>query len=141
MQADNVKIKSLKGDIGGHMNSNSRWDSKEGLDSLFVDDPHLYLAKHDFIPTGAGQLAIKRGDKITVKGYNEQRDWCEAEAENGLVGWVPSSYVAKMDSLENTRGTMDQYPELRQSIVSAVASMVAFWFVRVKVNQDNTPLA
>lgn len=102
MQPDNAKAKSLKVDLGNHMTSSSRWDSKEGLDSsnLFGDDPHLYLAKHDFVPTGAGQLPIKRGDKITVKSYNEQGDWCEGETESGVVGWVPTSYVAKMDSLE-----------------------------------------
>lgn len=101
VQSDNAKIKSLKVDIGsGHLNSSSRWDSREGIDNLFADDPHMYVAKHDFTPTGAGQLSIRRGDKITVKSYNDQGDWCEGETESGVVGWVPTSYVAKMDSLE-----------------------------------------
>jgi len=84
---------------GGDLTNDNRWDSKEALD-LFADDPHLYLAKHDFAPTGPGQLALKRGDKIQVKSYNDVGDWCEGETDSGAIGWIPTSYVAKLDSLE-----------------------------------------
>ena len=70
-------------------------------DDLVVDDPDMFIAKHDFTPIGPGQLAFKKGDKIHVKRYNDAQDWCEGETDSGVIGWTPTAYLVKPNDLEN----------------------------------------
>ena len=82
------------------LTSRNHWDSLENLDVL-VDDPEMFIAKHDFVPIGPGQLALKKGDEMCVKEFNDVGDWCEVETFSGAIGWVPTAYITKLDSLEN----------------------------------------
>jgi len=96
-------VSDSKGEIlKGNLTNKSRWDSLKVLsdNDADVDDPDMFVVKHDFTPIGPHQLAIKRGDKIHVKGYNEAGEWCEGETGNGAIGWIPTSYIARLDSLE-----------------------------------------
>lgn len=67
---------------------------------IFEKDPTLFIAKHDYMADASGQLSIKKGEKLTVSTKNETGDWCQATNKLGEAGWVPSSYIAKVDSLE-----------------------------------------
>ena len=81
----------------------NRWGSLENLltaGGLEEDDPDLYIAKHSYTTDQAGQLSIKKGDKLKVSRKSENGDWCEATNVKGEIGWVPTSYIAKVDSLE-----------------------------------------
>ena len=60
----------------------------------------MFIAKHDYMADASGQLSIKKGEKLTVSTKNETGDWCQATNKLGEAGWVPSSYIAKVDSLE-----------------------------------------
>ena len=86
----------------GNLTTKSRWDSIEALDDddLVVDDPDMFIAKHDFSPIGPGQLALKQGDIIHVKRYNDVGDWCEGETDSGAIGWTPTAYLVKPSGLE-----------------------------------------
>ena len=64
------------------------------------DDPNLYIVKHDYITNQPGQLSIKKGEKLKVSRESENGDWCEATNVLSDIGWVPTSYIAKVDSLE-----------------------------------------
>ena len=79
-----------------------KWPSLENLLHPIEDeDPYNYVVKHDYSnPNAAGQLVIQKGDKLKVTRKSENGDWCEATNVFGDVGWVPTSYIAKVDSLE-----------------------------------------
>jgi abelson tyrosine-protein kinase 1 len=62
------------------------------------DETDLYVVKHDYLTDQRGQLSIRKGDKIKVTRRND--DWVEATNKAGEMGWVPASYIAKLDSLE-----------------------------------------
>ncbi|XP_011403964.1 PREDICTED: tyrosine-protein kinase ABL1-like [Amphimedon queenslandica] len=79
-----------------------KWQSLENLtegdpDS---DDPNLYVVKHDYVTNQSGQLSIRKGDKIRVTPGRGTGDWVEGTNANGQTGWLPASYIAKIDSLE-----------------------------------------
>ena len=86
---------------GGSLSQNNRWNSFENLLTLGSgDDPDLFIAKHDFHTDLPGQLSIKKGDKLKVTRFSDNQDWCEGTNVLGEIGWVPASYIAKVDSLE-----------------------------------------
>jgi len=60
----------------------------------------MFVAKYTFSSNGPGQLSLKKGDKIHIKRYNDREDWCEGETDSGGVGWIPTSYVVKVNSIE-----------------------------------------
>ena len=64
------------------------------------DDPNLFIAKHDYAATAPGQLSIKKGDKLRISRKSENSDWCEGTNVLGEIGWLPATYIAKLDSLE-----------------------------------------
>ena len=43
----------------GDLTTKNRWDSMEALDDV-VDDPDMFIAKHDFAPIVPGQLSLKK---------------------------------------------------------------------------------
>lgn len=84
-----------------HLASSNRWGSLENLlNAGEEEDPDLYIAKHSYNTDQPGQLLIKKGDKLKVSRKSENGDWCEATNVHGEIGWVPTSYIAKVDSLE-----------------------------------------
>ncbi len=86
--------------LGGGSLLNNRWNSFENLLEHDANDPDLYIVKHDYSTDQAGQLSIKKGDKLKISRKSENGDWAEATNVQGDIGWVPASYIAKVDSLE-----------------------------------------
>ena len=78
-----------------------RWDSIDDfLKNDDMDDPDMFIAKYDFTPIGPGQLTLNRGDRVFVMGKNKVGDWCKGKTDSGDIGWVPTSYIAKLSSVE-----------------------------------------
>ena len=90
---------SVGSSLGGSL-LNNRWNSFENLLEHDANDPNLYIVKHDYSTDQAGQLSIKKGDKLKISRKSENGDWAEATNVQGDIGWVPASYIAKVDSLE-----------------------------------------
>ena len=63
-------------------------------------DPDLYIAKHDYITSQQGQLSIRKGDQLKITCRSDTGDWVEGTNRNGDTGWLPASYIVKLDSLE-----------------------------------------
>ena len=63
-------------------------------------DPDLYIAKHDYITSQQGQLSIRKGDQLKITRSSDTGDWVEGTNRNGDTGWLPASYIVKVDSLE-----------------------------------------
>lgn len=84
------------------LQQSQKWPSLENiLHPTENEDPDLYVVKHDYNnPDSAGQLSIRKGDKLKVTRKSDNGDWCEATNVLGEIGWVPTSYIAKVDSLE-----------------------------------------
>lgn len=63
-------------------------------------DPSLFVALYEFQSGGDNQLSLRKGEQVRVLSYNRSGEWCEAQAANGAVGWVPSNYITAVNSLE-----------------------------------------
>ena len=37
---------------------------------------------------------------MVMLGYNDSEEWCEVRKGNGDSGWVPSNYIAPVNSLD-----------------------------------------
>ena len=77
-----------------------KWQSLENLTDPLDADPDLYIAKHDYITDQPGQLGVRKGDQLKVSRHSENGDWVEGTNNKGVVGWLPASYIAQVDSLE-----------------------------------------
>ncbi|WKY14214.1 hypothetical protein Q1695_000057 [Nippostrongylus brasiliensis] len=101
-----------------YQRENLSWSSRENLsssmgseDSSSTSTP-LFVALYDFHGVGEEQLSIRKGDTVRVIGYNKTGEWCEARLATtrrsdhagqkriGRIGWVPSSYIAPLNSLD-----------------------------------------
>lgn len=76
----------------------------------------LFVALYDFREMGDNQLALRRGDRVSVLGYNKTGEWSEARlvsstsstagrgskstTTTGAIGWVPSLYLAPLNTLD-----------------------------------------
>ena len=40
------------------------------------------------------------GDQVRVLDYNKTREWAEVRSKGGELGWVPSNYIAPVNSLD-----------------------------------------
>lgn len=80
----------------------NRWTSKENLlaPGPEDDDPQLFVALYDFTAGGENQLSLRKDEHVRILSYNKSGEWCEAHSASELVGWVPSNYVAPVNSLE-----------------------------------------
>ncbi|KAJ1357460.1 hypothetical protein KIN20_015617 [Parelaphostrongylus tenuis] len=100
-----------------HQRESSSWSSREDLLSSSlggIDDATspLFITLYDFHGIGEEQLSIRKGDLVRVIGYNKAGEWCEArlsathrsdlssQKRIGQIGWVPSSYIAPVNSLD-----------------------------------------
>ena len=89
-----------KDELKSGLSQNDRWNSFENLLNPLDEDPDLYIVKHDYSTDQAGQLSIKKGDRLKISRTSENGDWCEGTNCLGEIGWVPASYITKLDSLE-----------------------------------------
>ena len=79
----------------------AQWDSKDDL--LVTDDnfdKSIFVAIHDFHAASSNQLTIHSGEELAILRYNDTKEWCEGQARNRSVGWIPTSYVKPVNSLE-----------------------------------------
>ena len=76
-----------------------RWHSFENLTDI-ENDPHLYVAKHNYITSQQGQLSIRKGDQLKITRSSDTGAWVEGTNRNCDTGWLPASYIVKVDSLE-----------------------------------------
>lgn len=77
-----------------------RWQSLENITDAVACDPDLYVAKHDYTTDQQGQLSIRKGDELKITRLSDNGDWVEGTNNRGEMGWLPASYVVKLDSLE-----------------------------------------
>ena len=84
------------------LSQNNRWNSFDNLLNTQNDqaDSDIYIAKHDYSTDQPGQLCIRKGEKLKISRKSENGDWCEGTNIHGEIGWVPASYIAKVNSLE-----------------------------------------
>ncbi|XP_052222649.1 tyrosine-protein kinase Abl-like isoform X2 [Dreissena polymorpha] len=86
---------------GGLDSLGSKWMSKENLlANQSEDDPNLFVALYEFQSGGDNQLSIVKGEQMTILGYNKGGEWCEVKNKAGDIGWVPSNYIAPVNSLD-----------------------------------------
>lgn len=86
---------------GGLDTLGSKWMSKENLlANQGEDDPNLFVALYEFQSGGDNQLSIIKGEQMTILGYNKGGEWCEVKNKSGDIGWVPSNYIAPVNSLD-----------------------------------------
>ncbi|XP_064617086.1 tyrosine-protein kinase Abl-like isoform X2 [Liolophura sinensis] len=79
----------------------AKWMSKENLLlSQNEEDPNLFVALYDFQSGGENQLSIVKGEQMTILGYNRGGEWCEVKNKAQEMGWVPSNYIAPVNSLD-----------------------------------------
>ncbi|XP_013406670.1 Abelson tyrosine-protein kinase 2 isoform X2 [Lingula anatina] len=80
----------------------SRWTSKENLLSFTQgeEDPNLFVALYDFSSGGENQLSLSKGEQVKILSYNKGREWCEVQNKANALGWVPSNYIAPVNSLD-----------------------------------------
>ncbi|XP_051881316.1 tyrosine-protein kinase HCK-like isoform X3 [Pristis pectinata] len=58
-----------------------------------------FVALHDYEPTSERDLGFKKGDRLIV--ISEKGDWWKAKSlVSGKEGFVPSNFLARMDTLE-----------------------------------------
>ena len=86
---------------GPGLTQNNRWTSFDKLSAQSdPPDTDIYVVKHDYITNRPGQLSIKKGERLKISRKSENGDWCEGTGVQGDIGWVPASYIAKVNSLE-----------------------------------------
>lgn len=78
----------------------AEWDSKDDLLTDDHRDKSIFIAIHDFQAAGSNQLTIRTGEELAIIRFNDTEEWCEGQARNGNIGWLPSSYVKPVNSLE-----------------------------------------
>ena len=70
--------------------------SNNGLGLYTNKNLGLYIACYDFISL---QLSMKKGEKMQVSRFSDTQE-CEVTNVQGDVGWVPASYITKVENLE-----------------------------------------
>ena len=45
-------------------------------------------------------MHLLAGDQVRVLDYNKTREWAEVRSKSGVLGWVPSNYIAPVNSLD-----------------------------------------
>lgn len=60
----------------------------------------IYVHACDFLLHLSITLHFVEGEQITILGYNKGGEWCEVKNKAGEIGWVPSNYIAPVNSLD-----------------------------------------
>nr|BAF02920.1 protein tyrosine kinase src [Monosiga ovata] len=64
------------------------------------NEDNLYLALYDYAARAEDDLTFKKGDKLLVLNQSDG-DWWQAQlVSSGQKGFIPSNYVAKMQSIQ-----------------------------------------
>lgn len=45
-------------------------------------------------------LFVLLGDQVRIHGHNESAEWSEVQNKAGELGWVPSNYIAPVNSID-----------------------------------------
>ncbi|XP_030626619.1 tyrosine-protein kinase Blk [Chanos chanos] len=70
--------------------------------SMFLSDDDIVVAQHDFQPANESDLPFKKGEKLKI--VQESGDWWLARSlQTGDEGYIPSTYVARVNTLEVER--------------------------------------
>eukprot|EP00117_Sycon_ciliatum_P011221 scpid70094/ scgid12797/ Tyrosine-protein kinase ABL1; Abelson murine leukemia viral oncogene homolog 1; Abelson tyrosine-protein kinase 1; Proto-oncogene c-Abl; p150 len=61
----------------------------------------MVIVLHDFVATDESMIPLTAGEEVLVHCYdNSGGEWCQAQNRNGMIGWVPTNYLTKPNSLE-----------------------------------------
>lgn len=94
---------------GGGGEQIARWNSRDDLINAPNSEPcsspvevdQVVVVVHDFVASGEGMLSVSKGEELLVRAFNDEGDWCRVlHTRRGDVGWVPSNYVGRVNSLE-----------------------------------------
>ena len=67
--------------------------------AILPDGPDTYIGLYDYDARTAEDLSFRKGDKLRI--INQQDgDWWQAQNALGQVGYIPSNYVAKVQSIQ-----------------------------------------
>ena len=64
-------------------------------------DTRLYKVIHDYSTRGQGDLSVKVGDQIEVIDKSNPGWWYVKSLETGSMGYLPSNYIAKQESIQS----------------------------------------
>jgi uncharacterized protein YgiM (DUF1202 family) len=62
----------------------------------------LAVVLFDYVPQRDDELALRRGQRLTVLDKSSDGWWKGEEEESGSKGWFPSNYVREEAANENT---------------------------------------
>lgn len=86
---------------GGLRGNDSCRGSGDGGAGGVRGSDHAVIVLHDFAATGDNMLSLSAGEEVLILGYDDNGgEWCRAQNRNGAVGWVPTNYLTKPNSLE-----------------------------------------
>eukprot|EP00043_Microstomoeca_roanoka_P016410 m.167416 g.167416 ORF g.167416 m.167416 type:complete len:710 (+) comp16453_c0_seq4:310-2439(+) len=77
---------------------NLRADAQSATESTTIQ---TYIALYDYKARTENEMSFSKGDHLHVLS-NENENWWQAEhAATNAIGWIPSNYVAPLQSLDN----------------------------------------
>ena len=62
-------------------------------------DENMYVALYDYTARAEDDLTFKKGDQLRVLNQSDG-DWWQAQLLTGRKGFIPSNYVAKVQSIQ-----------------------------------------
>nr|CAD2146560.1 unnamed protein product [Meloidogyne enterolobii] len=62
--------------------SPSQTEENLSVDGSSSSSSNVFVALYDFQGIGEEKLALKKGDKVKVIGYNKTKEWCEVKLIN-----------------------------------------------------------
>ena len=78
----------------------SQESSESCVSSEMESTPPLFVAKYDYKSRTNTDMSFKKGDQLFITD-DDNKDWWFAKAKHSdQKGFVPSSYVAKFESLD-----------------------------------------
>ena len=63
------------------------------------DGPDVYVGLYDYEARTADDLTFHKGEKLRITNQQDG-DWWQAQNAQGQVGYIPSNYVAKAQSIQ-----------------------------------------
>ncbi|NXH42490.1 BLK kinase, partial [Dicaeum eximium] len=78
------------------------WNSLDSKEFILLSDPLFVVALYDFPASSDRDLELVKGEKLQVLS-NEGDWWLAKSLSTGRKGYVPSNFVARVDSLEEEK--------------------------------------